>query len=262
MTKLSSNEVRNKVIEAGIKYIPASKYFYSDFPFKIELSPKFRGLGKINGKRGCQIDVSNPTKAREDLAKFNDKIEKLIHNAEHRAEIHAFVNGLADIQFKARTGGDNSIFYFVDPAIVLMIVDQYADVINSITGPINKDHENTIDKSAIVLRSNLYFHKFRYYLEFMSSQEFFENQAANVKQVLNDLDPNTYRNQNLDKLMKHYTQAHPLQPWHSNDYVYRPKSVIIYLTDPEIYVYLKLLAGEYVKYSYEVKLFNELSPDK
>jgi hypothetical protein len=266
MTKLSLNEVKDKVIAAGVKYIPAAKYFYSDFPFKIELSPRFRGLGKTNGKRGCQIDISNPVKARHDLLQFNEKIEKLIHNVEHRTEIQAFVAGLSNVRYKARAGGENSIFYFVDPAIVLLIVGQYADVIASVTGPISKDHERTINASTVRLRDDLYFHKFRYYLEVAASPEFFEDMAMNVGQLLDGMDPLTYRQKNLDNLIRHFNQpAWPVPglttaPPNSK-YIRRPKSVIIYLSDPEDYVLLKLLAGEYLRNSFEIKLFSELSPD-
>ena len=151
MTKLSSLELVNKIELAGIKYVPADQIYYKVFPYKVELSPKFKGLGTVNGKRGCQIDVSRPAKARRELEAFNIKIEKVIENVEHREEIKLFVERLPAVEYKHRLGGENSLFYFRDAATVMTLIERYPSVINSVTGPINNEHENVFSEKNVYL---------------------------------------------------------------------------------------------------------------
>src|SRR6056297_3242854 len=103
MAVLNSAELREKVQGAGIKYLPSGQIFFQNFPYKVELSPKFKGLGSQR-RRGCQIDISNPERARAALNDFNQKMEKIISNVEHRREIQNYVGRLPQVEYKRRTG--------------------------------------------------------------------------------------------------------------------------------------------------------------
>lgn len=255
---------------AGIIYLPADQVFYKSFPYKIELSPKFKGLGGVSGKKGCQIDIGNPIKARRELAAFNEHMEKILSNVEYRQEIREFVERLPKVQYKTRMGGENNLFYFRDPDIVMLVVNRYRDVINSVTGPINDEHEDVMDEINVIMRDNLYFNKFRYYIEFPSSEGFVDGTAQRIVEYLGTIEKSSWRDYKLRSLIEFYdingyvTASTPNRhPALSRGYVYNhsfPVShVALYLTDPNDYIYLKLMAGEFVSKNHEVMLFNELS---
>lgn len=276
MAKLSSSELREQISAAGIEYLPAEKVFYTNFPYKVELRPKHRGkgLGGIGGKRSCQIDISNPDKARLELAAFNDRIDKILSNVEYRNEMREFVARLPRVEYKTRMGGENNLFYFRDPELVMVVVNRYKDVINSVTGPINETHEDKIGERNVLMRERLYHNKFRYYLEFERCNEFVINTAPRLLDVLNDMDPSTWREHKLHSLMKFYehhgTVNSSFMPPPPGTSIFQPRSspgriafppraIILYLTDPQDYVYLKLLAAEHVKSNHELVLFDELT---
>lgn len=258
MTSLSLNNLREQVIEAGVVFTPADTVFYTDFPYKIELSPKFRGLGGVAGKRACTIQITNPVKARAKLAEFNDRMEKTISNVEYRQEICEFVAGLPNIQYKTRMGGENNLFYFRDPAMVMLVVERYKAVINCVTGPVNSAHALAIDKETIVMRQQLYFNKFRYYIEFDRTQEFVDDCLPQVEEFLSNAAKGTSRHRGIHQLQVYYN---PGTVWFSHRRMYPPKTVVVYLTDPNDYVYLKLMAGHHVEHNHEVRLFDELNND-
>jgi hypothetical protein len=281
--RLPSIELRLKIISAGVTYLPADQIFYKDFPYKVELSPKFKGLGGASGKKGCQIDISNPVKARQNLAKFNERMEKIISNVEYRLEIREFVALLDDAEYKTRMGGENSLFYFRDTNTVLTLVERYKDVINSVTGPINAEHENVFNKRNIIVREQLYYGRFRYMIQFDKSKEFVEGIANQLIETLDDMDPSTWRAHKLQTIINYVeyknfqAKAHVKlgAPWATGSLIlnkspshnlrvstplnFPPRSVIVYLTDPEDYVYIKIMTSEYIIESLEVKLFSELT---
>jgi hypothetical protein len=246
MTALSSNNLREQVLSAGIEYFPADKTFYTDFQYKVELRPKFKGLGSVGGKRGCYIDISNPVKARTQLATFNTQMDRILSNAEHRQAICAYVDSLPSVSYKSRIGGENNLFYFRDSSAVMALVEQYGADITSVTGPISDEHAAAISKYSTVVRKTLYFNKFRYYIELSTS--FLDSDITDhVVDFISNLPCETYRTIN-------YRAA--LQP--GKRYRRRANNVVLYLVDGEDYVYMKLLAGEHIKTSHEVILFSDV----
>jgi hypothetical protein len=280
MAKLSSSELREQVCSAGINYLPAEQMFYTSFPYKIELRPRHRGkgLGGVSGKRSCQIDIANPDKARAELIAFNDRIEKILSNIEYRQEIREFVARLPKVEYKTRMGGDNNLFYLRDPDLVMVVVERYKDVINSVTGPINEEHEDQFGERNVVMRDKLYHNKYRYYLEFERTNEFAENTAPRLIELLETMKAGTWREHKITSLVKFHeihgsvqgaatsTGMHipGRQRMRGRLYGYGgmdfpPRAVILYLTNPQDYVYIKLLAAEYIKSCHELVLFDELT---
>jgi len=273
MTKLSSSDLRAKIESAGISYLPADQVFYSDFPYKVEMRSKHvgTGLGGSSGKRSCYIDIADPEKARRDLAAFNVRIETILKNVEYRNEIREFVNQLPNVEYKTRIGGDNNLFYFRDSNLVLALVEQYHDVITSVTGPINTKHENRINEKNVLTRNELYYNKFRYCIEFECSNDFVEHSVPRLLQVLNDMDPNSYREKRISNTVRYYEAAKTfthtrktilsgLVPFAKKTAISRPQgSPLLYLADPHDYVYIKLLTAEHVASNHELVLFDELT---
>jgi hypothetical protein len=253
MTRLSSSDLREQVVLAGVKYQPADTIFYSELPYKIELSPRFKGLGGVSGKRSCTINISNPVTARVKLAEFNDRMEKTICNVEYRQEICEFVARLPDVAYKTRMGGENSLFYFRDPELVILMVNRYKEVINSITGPLNSEHAKAIDKATIVLRDKLYFNKFRYYIEFAQTESFINNTWQQMSDFLQSIDTGKSRLLGIQDLI-YYHHGHNNTYGHR----YKPPTVAVYLEDPNDYVYAKLIAGQHAISNHEVRLFTEI----
>jgi len=273
MTKLSSADLRKRIIKAGIRYLPADQVFYRDYPYKVELSPKFKGLGGVSGKRGCQIDIADPVKARARLAEFNDMMEKIITNVEYRQEIRKYVARLPSVEFKTRMGGDNNLFYFRDPEVVMLVVERYNDVINSVTGPFNDNHKNTLEESSVVMRNRLYFNRFRYYIEFDREEKFVSDIAPKVLEYLKDLPSSTWRDYKLRSIIQFYYDNGYVNPSSSATSSVRwgpmrnarvkptfpARSVNIYLSDYQDYVFIKLLASEHIRSNHELVLFDELT---
>jgi hypothetical protein len=269
MTKSSSADLREQVLAAGIPYLPAEQVFYSDFPYKVELSPKFKGIGGVSGKRGCQIDVSDPVKGRQKLAEFNELMNKIFSNVEYRKEIREYVERLPKAEYKTRMGGENNLFYFRDPQLVMALVERYRDVINSVTGPLSSEHINAMEGVNVVMRDRLYFNRFRYMIEFERTDAFVQNAANQILEYLKSVERDTWRDHKLLSIINFYKVHGSVQgkktvgirqPIITNGaYSFPPRSVIIYLTDPNDYIYIKLMAGEYVKKNHEVVLFNELT---
>lgn len=255
----SSADLREKIIAAGIKYLPAEQIFYKNFPYKVELSPKFKGLGGVSGKRGCQIDISDPVKGRQKLIEFNELMNKIFSNVEYRKEIREFVERLPKVEYKTRMGGENNLFYFRDPAAVMMIIERYPDVINSVTGPISKEHEGIFSERNTIMRDKLYYGKFRYSLEFRFCEKFAEGPAKTLLDVLHSMDRNTWRANRLETCIKFYElkKQRPSIPSWTMDPIY--DKIQLYLTDGNDYIYLKLLAGEFVTSNHELILFSELT---
>jgi hypothetical protein len=265
MTELSSNNLCDAVIAAGVKYIPAKQIFYTDYPFKIEIRPmhKGKGLAGMSGIRQCRINIANPEKAREQLAQFNARMEKVLQNVEYRSEIRGFIENLDKFGFKTRMGGANNLFYLRDPKMVMAVVDRFHSVINSVTGPINDDHKDKIDTHNIIVRDKLYFNKFRYYIELEGSHDFVDNRAHAVLSYLKELPTGTWRTNRLEQIISYYSpvsatrRANRLRSWglHKS----HPGNITVYLSDPEIYVYLKMMGGSYMLSNHELVLVSELT---
>lgn len=274
--RLSSADLRLQIFALGVEYLPADQIYYKNFPYKVELSPKFKGLGGVSGKKSCQIDIGNPVKARRELAKFNERMEKIISNVEYREEIREFVALLPDIEYETRMGGENNLFYFREPSTVLTVVERYKHVINSVTGPINTEHETAINERSVVMRDQLYYGRFRYMIQFDKSKAFVENVASRLIETLDDMDPTTWRAHKLQSIINYIgliglkvgqkksarTLGVPMSSHKTrltNPLNFPPRSVIVYLTDPQDYVYIKMMTSEYIVESHEVKLFSELT---
>ena len=248
-------------MSAGIKYIPADKSFYTDFQYKVELRPKFKGMGTIGGKRGCTIDVSNPSKARTQLTLFNAQMDKVLTNAEHRQAICEYVDNLQSVTYKSRIGGENNLFYFRDAAHVMAVLDQYGADIISVTGPINDKHAAVIDKCTTIMRDTLYFNKYRVYVEM--SPDFViagGEDAERLADFISDLPRESYRMMNYKAAIRKWAQgiSNRAQWYRVRS---QPKKIGLHLCDVEDYVYLKLLIGEYIISSREVILFADVSSD-
>jgi hypothetical protein len=279
MTKLSSANLCERVKAAGIRYLPADQVFYKIYPYKVELSPRFKGMGGVSGKRGCQIDISDPVRARQKLAEFNEMMNKVISNVEYRFSIREFVDRLPKVEYKSRMGGENNLFYLRDPEIVMILIDRYGDVINSVTGPVSEDHQETMDDRNIVMREKLYYDQYRYVLEFPFCEDF-ENTAKMILDYLHDLGPDRWRASRLELCVKHF-QHHAANGTTSplatgqripkrrlgspmvQAAVWRPaprlEKIHLYLSDPNDYIYIKMMAAEHVLSNHEVVLFSELT---
>lgn len=277
MVKLTSDELRERVIAAGMKYLPADQIFYKHYPYKVELSPKFKGLGGVSGKRGCQIDISDPVKARQKLAEFNEKMDRTLCNVEYRLEIKQFVERLPRAEFKTRMGGENNLFYFRDPELVMILVERYRDVINSVTGPINSEHQDVLDERNIVMREKLYYDRYRYVLEYKFCEEFV-NTARQIIDYLKDLDAKSWRAHRLETCVRFFeihsakttvARQHPsrigtpminsILHGQFTSRSWAPEKIQLYLADGNDYVYIKLLSAEHVVANHEVMLFDELT---
>jgi hypothetical protein len=282
MTTLNSADLRERVKSAGIAYLPADQVFYKRFPYKVELSPRFKGMGGVSGKRGCQIDISDPIRARQKLAEFNEMIEKVISNVEYRFSIREFVDRLPKVEYKSRMGGENNLFYLRDPEIVMILIDRYGEVINSVTGPVSEDHQETLDDRNVVMREKLYYDQYRYVLEFPFREDF-EPTAKMILDYLQDLGPERWRASRLDLCIRHFqhhatngttspmakgrrlpgTRSHRLGSPMLQPAVYRPtpreEKIFVYLSDPNDYIYIKMMGAEYVISNHEVVLFDELT---
>lgn len=263
MAKLTSDELRTQILAAGVQYLPAEQIFYKHYPYKVELSPKFKGLGGVSGKRGCQIDIADPIKGRQKLAEFNEMMDKIFCNVEYRAEIRNFVERLPRVEYKTRMGGENNLFYFRDADLVMLLVDRYRDVINSVTGPLNSEHQEVMDERNIVMRDKLYYDRYRYVLEFKFCEEFVPTAAA-IIDYLADLEEKSWRAHRLQTCVRFFEfhaaatstrltrNVQAPKPW-------SPDKVQLYLVDGNDYVYIKLLAAEFVTSNHEVVLFDELT---
>jgi hypothetical protein len=257
---LSSSDLGTQLSTAGITFIPADVKFYTDFLYKIEICPKFKGLGGTSGDRYCTIKLGSPIKARADLARFNDNMGMLISNIEFRQEICEFIDSLPNVEYKSRMGGEYNLFYFRDAESVMILVNRYKHMISSVTGPINSEHTAVIEKNTIVLRNKLYHNRFRYYIEFARTQDFADNTSI-LTEYLDNLPHGTWRGHCLTELIAYYNN--PLMRGQYNGRGARhfwilPKTVAIYLERSDDYIYTKLLTGEHVVSNHEVKLFTEL----
>lgn len=255
MTALSSSNLREKVQSLDITYLPSEQIFYKNYPYKVELSPKFKGLG-TQRKVGTQIEIGIPERARQKLSEFNEKIERMIQNLEYRNDILAWVDRLPNVEYKRRLGGENSLFYFANPALVLMLCEKYGTVVNSVTGPINAEHEDVHAKSTnIVTRKGLYYNKYRYLIRFHTNEDFLDRGMDRIEDVLIGLQPGTWRTHSFDSVKRFYERKRI----GAASFYSRPATAAVYLTNPNDYVYLKLVAGEYVSENHEVVLFDELT---
>jgi hypothetical protein len=263
---LSSSDLQTLLTAAGVTFIPAVSNYYTDFLYKIELSPKFKGLGGTTGDRYCTIKLGNPVKALADALMFNEKIEKLVCNIEYRQEIGDFISSMPEIEYKSCIGGENNLFYFRDAAAVMAVVDRYKDGINSVTGPINSAHTEVIGKDTIVLRNKLYHNKFRYYIEFARTREFVDNASDILNELLDELPQGSWRTLGLKDLVAYYTSGAGRlsgapaggRTFRRTLQAYIPNTTAIYFEHPHDYIYAKLLTAEYVVSNHEVKLFTEL----
>lgn len=281
MVNLTSAELRDRIKAAGIKYLPAEQVFYNNYPYKVELSLRFKGMGGVSGFRGCKIPIDNPDRARHKLAEFNEMMEKVISNVEYRNSIREFVNGLPNVEYKCRMGGKNNLFYFREPETVMILIDRYHDVINSVTGPVNKNHQDTMDERNIVMREKLYYGKYRYVLEFPFIDEFVST-ARLIMDYLHGLDKDQWRANRLDTCIDYYNYhaAGGLTGngrWRRRRTARRLGSPIIsttvglwpaatqkgkihlYLADGNDYIYIKMLASEFILCDHKVVLFDELT---
>jgi len=264
MATSSSAELKTQVESAGIAYLPAEQVFYKEFPYKVELSPKFKGLGGVRGKRSCMIDITDPVKGREQLEEFNQKMEKIFKNVEHRNEIREYVSHLPDTEFKARMGGENSLFYFKYPKTVLVLVEKYSDVINSVTGPISSEHENVFRETNLITRTKLYYNHYRYFLEFPFREDFYDT-AQEIYNYLKNLPHKKWRGNRLESCIRHYEtikgthhkvniiRSFPFGHVRSGD------KIQLYLEDGNDFIYIKMMAAEKVLSSHEVVLVDELT---
>lgn len=263
MVKSNSANLKEKLEKAGIKYIPGDQLFYKRFPYKVELSPIFKGLGGKTGVRGCKIDVRDPEKSRKKLAEFNYEMERLFRNVEYRNEICQFVENLPHAEYKARMGGENNLFYIRDPKIVWVLVEHYKDAIKSVTGPVSSEHESTFGEKHIVMREKLYYNRYRYYMDFRYCEEFVET-AKLMLEYLNTLEYKSWRANRLNSCINFYEYhkiAQNINIWRNSPLrsINQGEKIYLYLEDGEAFVYLKILAGEHLISSHEVVLFDELT---
>lgn len=279
MAILNSAEIHQKLVSAGVNYIPAEQSFYKKYAYKIEISPPFNDVGSSIGKRGIQIDVSDPVRGRVKINEFNIKLEKIFQNVEFRNEFKKYLlDNIPVNDYKSRLGGENLLVYLDNSDYLFMLYEIYASQIKSITGPINKSHQNIIDNKHVILRDKLYFGNFRYQLEFQFCEEFLSD-AKKIQEILLSMPKTAWRASRLDICIGHYTQTRfpkMSQPLKSNSTIsiyasgsvfgsatvsptIQHDSIKLYLQNREDYVYFKLLAADYLINSHELILYDELN---
>jgi hypothetical protein len=263
MAKLYSSNIAEEIAAAGIAYLPADQIYYSKFMYKVELSPVFKGLG-LTRQSTCRIDITDPAKARQRLEEFVDTTTNKILNAEKRLDILSWVDRLPDVEYKRRVGGENSIFYFRSADSVLALCKEFPSLINSVTGPISKSHQEAFNNDCnTVMRETLYYKRFRYRITLTCSHEFYEQCGNNLIKWLNSVDNTRWKSQRLRLMQDHLASraANPRLAVHlsraRNSKVSNP--ITLFLEHPEDFVYVKLITGGYAIQTQEVVLFSELT---
>lgn len=267
MATLNSAELAELIKAAGIVYLPVDQIFYKDYPYKVELSPKFKGLD-FQRKVGVMIDTRYPDRARQRMREFEDRLEKIIQNVEKRDEVIQFVTRMPTGSFKRRTGGENSLFYFKETASVVTLIETYPELIKSVSGPINQAHQNVISSDKNVMtRETLYYGKYRYQITFVDSEDFVKTVLDDILNFLAQREPGSWRERRLTTLKGYYEywnskiqQGYSLtSTTRQAGTIWRPRNAAIYLEDPEDYVYIKMLASEFIVSSQEIILLDELT---
>jgi len=244
------NDIIPKLDSAGIKTLPAEQIYYNEFLYKVNFLPKHADVNSIKGYSGCRIEISNTKKGRKQLDEFTTQVNKLFTNADFRDELKEFVKNHTTTKYYTRSDGEGVVFYFKDIAIINILVETYGDMIEQIAGPISQKHVEIIKNQSIILRDSLYHNKFRYMIEFKLNEQFMINIATPLKETLEELPEGTWHSYGLD----------------FSDYLYNTKklmtrkykSVRIYLTTNEDFIFFKIMGGEFITENHEVVLFNEL----
>ncbi len=183
----------------------------------------------------------------------------LVQNIEHRQLILEYVERLPNVEYKRRLGGENSLFYFSNPHLVLLLCEKYgAGTVNSVTGPINSEHEDVHSGSEnIITRKGLYYNKFRYCVRFKSTERFVTdpNGMSRIQDVLGSISTEAWRTHSFESVQNYWSRQKPF----ANRWISAPAAPSVYLTSPHDYVYLKLVGGEYVEANHEIVLFDELT---
>jgi len=273
MTKLSSSNLVDQIKEAGINFLPADQIYYKKFPYKVELSPVFKGLGPAR-KAACRIDISDPEKARARLEEFVNTTTNKILNAEKRLDIIAWVDRLPNVEYKRRMGGENSLFYFRNADLVMALCKEFTSLINSVTGPISATHEAALDDTRnIIMREKLYYDRFRYHVTFTDGRDFFEDCGHKLIEWLDGIEKTRWKAHRLHLMRDHYAYhdanpglAQPLisqSPFNFTSVRTRnwppSRPITLFLTQPEDFVYVKLITSGFIIQSHEIALFDELT---
>ena len=266
MTNLSSSNLVDQIKEAGIKYLPADQIYYKRYPYKVELSPVFKGLGPAR-QAACRIDISNPDKARIKLEEFVQTATNKILNAEKRLDIVSWVDRLPNVEYKRRMGGENSLFYFRNPELVMALCKEFTSLINAVTGPLSERHQDALDDTRnVIMRERLYYDRYRFHITFTDGEDFFRDCGHKLIEWLESIDKCRWKAHRLHLMRDHYqhiadnpglrqayfksTRSRPFPP---------PRPITLFLTNPEDLVYVKLFTSEYVIQHHEIALFDELT---
>jgi hypothetical protein len=261
MTKLSSTDLVDALSKKGIEYLPSKQIYYERFPYRVTMNPAIPGLG-TSRTMAARIDVTSPERAKQKLEEFVDRIHNGITNAEKRLEMIDWIDRLPDVEYKKRMGGENQLFYFCNPDLVLAMVTQFSSLVESVTGPLNDAHQEHLssDDDKVVFRSTLYYKKYRYRITFQESSKFYEDCCDELITHLEMLDRKTWKESKLYACRKYYQ-------FNKNStrstYPFRPSPmknpITIYLTDHDQYIYIKLLASEHIIESHKVISTDELT---
>ena len=254
-------------------FLPADQIYYKKFPYKVELSPVFKGLGPAR-KAACRIDISDPEKARARLEEFVNTTTNKILNAEKRLDIIAWVDRLPNVEYKRRMGGENSLFYFRNADLVMALCKEFTSLINSVTGPISATHEAALDDTRnIIMREKLYYDRFRYHVTFTDGRDFFEDCGHKLIEWLDGIEKTRWKAHRLHLMRDHYAYhdanpglAQPLisqSPFNFTSVRTRnwppSRPITLFLTQPEDFVYVKLITSGFIIQSHEIALFDELT---
>lgn len=187
----------------------------------------------------------------------------MIENVKQRNEIVAFLDNLPDITYHVILPRENTIFYFQDPEVVMQLVDQFTHLIKCVTGPVNAQHEIKIKHpdSNVIIRKTLFFRKFQFRIIFNKSDDLINNCLSQINDLLTDMPDGNYQTRKwyvlrLDNSLTG-TLVTPWSLWQSRTMPYVSQATL-YLSNPQDFVYIKLLAAEYIHSTQEIMLFDDL----
>jgi hypothetical protein len=294
MEKLTSASLVDAIKTAGIEYVPATKMYYQDYPYRITFKSLHSNVNYKNRKRfATSIDLADPEAARAKLDEKYAECIKLIENREYIIGIYDTAErqfATSDWKKKGGANGDYTI-YLKRPKDVWKLVENCSERIVHVTGPLNEKHLAETESSDKVMRDSLYYNKYRYQLTFNVTTDFKDSGAAEVWEILNTMDEDTYRAHKIyavdkepspPRWMRQQSVGRGTRPgptsvkkvspvsihgllnprsqgrYNTGQYS-RPEKASLYLTNADDFFLIKLQLAEYVCNSNQVVMPEEIN---
>lgn len=259
MTTLSSTEFVDTVKSKGIEYIPSDKMFYSKYYYKLTIGPAKKQLGPHDYSI-CKIVLKTPGQAQAALDAFTRATQDKIDNMKNQVEIEKFLRRFESDQYQFKTNRYKTMVYSNNLEILLALVDKFNCVSNTMLGPINTNHKNMLNNIGNkVLRKTYLYQKYKYRIVIPNTEEFISSTGEQLLSWLSTLPKTAWASTELENAIDYYQAYKTLSTKHRSSILSYNDNIILYLTDHEHYVYVKLLVNRDVIESNEVVLFDELS---